>query len=146
MAHNRMGDDTRFFNETGLSMVTKNNQYGQFTGYAYCEEEDKDIKNQWDGMRIAEFYCDRKIQKAKAMDMASRAKGIQHAYNVLSNTYGKDDDIVLALGRQLYAAKRIAEKEGKKYQDMKNGGRDFVENIVKSRRKFRETYPAHIEE
>ena len=143
MAHNRLYH-CNYDEALGASHVSKTNQYGKFEGWSFCDMDDSDIKNQWDGMRIAEFHCDTKIQKVKAKDMVSRAKGIQHAYNVLSNTYGPYNEVVAALGRQAYVAKRDAEIESKKYKKMRKEGRNYVESIVNARRKFREKYPVTL--
>ena len=144
MAHNRLYE-CNYDEALAFSYVSKTNQYGRFEGAAICDQEDMDIKNQWDGMRIAEFRCDTKIQKVKAKDMVSRAKGIQHVYNVLSNVYGPSNEVVAALGRQVYVANRDAEIESKKNKKMRKEGRSYVESIVNARRKFREKYPATLE-
>lgn len=144
MAHNRL-DKCVYDEALGVSYVSKNNQYGKFEGSAYCDMDDSDIKNKWDGMRIAEFRCDRKIQKAKAKEMTSRAKGIQHAYNVLKNTYGQSNEVVAALGRQAQIAHREAKRETARYHEMRKDGRAYIEGIVNARRKFREKYPATLE-
>lgn len=144
MAHNRLGECV-YDEALGLSYVSKNNQYGKFEGSAYCDIDDSDIKNRWDGMRIAEFRCDTKIQKAKAKEMTSRSKGIQHAYNVLKNIYGQSNEVVAALGRQAQIAHREAKRETTRYHEMRKDGRAYIEGIVNARRKFREKYPATLE-
>lgn len=144
MAHNRLGKCV-YDEALGVSYVSKGNQYGKFEGSAYCDIDDSDIKNRWDGMRIAEFRCDTKIQKAKAKEMRSRANGIQHAYNVLSNTYGASNEVVAALGRQAKIAHREAKRETTRYHEMRKDGRAYIDGIVNARRKFREKYPATFE-
>lgn len=141
MTHIRYGK-CEYNEETGESIVDKSSQYGRFYGATICRNEDKDIQNRWDGMYIADFKCDRQIQRARAMDMRSRAKGIQHAYNVLSKTYGEANEVVRALGKQVYAANCIADSESNKYHRMRDKGRDIINGIVDTRRDFREKHKA----
>lgn len=140
MSHIRFANTTIYNEHDGYSRVVKNTQYGTFSGEAWCESEDRDIQNRWDGMYIAEFYCDRKIQRAKAKEFSARARGIEHAYNILLNSLGEEDKGVKLLKRQLDIAQREAKTESNKYHNMALSGRDYVGNIVTRRREFREKY------
>ena len=70
---------------TGVSVVTKQTKYGTFTRSVRVHQQDEDIANQYDGCYFAELKCDIAAYQERAKFMRERAKGITHAFNVLSH-------------------------------------------------------------
>ena len=69
--------------ELGYSEVTKHTKYGTFTDVAYCHEDDKDIMNEWDGCRFAEFKCDMQALHEKIKMMKQRLVGMDQLIDLL---------------------------------------------------------------
>lgn len=128
-----------FDEESRITYMKKSSPYGVVAGVAFVDEEDTDIANRWDGIRIAEMKCDIAIQQKRAEAARQRAKGIEHAYNVLND--GTCNETLLSLKRQVNIAQTVAKEESKKYKRMKDSKRAYIENMLAMRRKLRERKP-----
>lgn len=120
-----------------VSTVTKQTKYGTYTCSVKIHETDQDIANQYDGCYFAEMKCDIKAYHEKAIRMKERAKGIDHAYNVLLDSCDPDDPIMIKLERQGVIAWKQYYSALETYKILKDSYYPFVETTLKSRREFR---------
>ena len=127
---------------TGVSTVTKQTKYGTFTRSVRVHPQDEDIANQYDGCYFAELKCDIAAYKERAKFMQERAKGILHAYNVLSRAdlqAGIDSEEIWDLvKRQADIAKNIADQTYETYKILKDSYGALIEATLRQRRKMRE--------
>ena len=128
------------------SYVLKATKWGTFSAVTQCSEEDLDIANEWDGQYFAELLCDIQAQEAKAKEFAARARGVQHLYNVIAKDVNEKNPMFLKVKRQLYIAKRDAEREKEMAKKMRESYPELTEAILKSRRKVREKFPLDKDE
>ena len=131
---------------TGVSVVTKQTKYGTFTRSVRVHPQDKDVANQYDGCYFAELKCDIAAYKERAKFMRERAKGIQHAFDVIS--YANDQinapylnimshDWYL-LANQAHIAWYNAEQAYETYTILKESYNALIETTLRQRREMRE--------
>ena len=131
---------------TGVSVVTKQTKYGTFTRSVRVHPQDKDIANQYDGCYFAELKCDIAAYKERAKFMRERAKGIQHAFDVISyandqinypyvNSMSRDWYL---LANQAYIAWHNAEQAYETYTILKESYNALIETTLRQRREMRE--------
>lgn len=121
----------------GISTVTKQTKYGTYTSSVKIHEDDNDIANAYDGCYFAEMKCDIKAYHEKAMRMKERARGIEHAYNVLLDSCDPDDPHMIKLERQVIVAWQQYNNALETYKILKESYYPFIETTLKSRREFR---------
>lgn len=120
--------------ETGISICKIATKWGVFENQVHVKEEDKDIANQWDGIKFAEYLCMIDKFKAKGRFFQERANGIKHVLNI-----SKDNtDNTFMLERQY----TLMMKESAAYYAMarkyKENYPEFVKKVLTERRKIRE--------
>lgn len=131
---------------TGVSTVIKATKYGTFKRSVRVHPDDEDIANQYDGCLFAEMKCDIAAYQEKAKFLRERAKGMEHAFNVLSNADAQQADYKLgemkpewyALYRQMDIAFARAEDAFETYTLLRDSYKALVENNLRTRRKIRE--------
>ena len=127
---------------TGVSVVTKQTKYGTFTRSVRVHPQDEDIANQYDGCYFAELKCDIAAYKERAKFMRERAKGILHAYNVLSYAdiqAGIDGEETWCLVKhQADIAQYIADQAHETYKILKDSYNALIETTLRQRREMRE--------
>ena len=130
---------------TGVSVVTKQTKYGTFTRSVRVHPQDEDIANQYDGCYFAELKCDIAAYKERAKFMRERAKGVTHAFNVLSyadvqaNPYL--DEMApewYLLANQADIAWHNAEQAYETYKILKDSYMALIETTLRQRREMRE--------
>lgn len=126
--------------ENGLSVIIKQSKYGRFVGDAYCYEEDKDIQNQWDGCRLAEYKCDLQQLKVKLKEHQLRLKGMRIAYQNLAQNTDETNEVMLKLNKQINIAQRDVDALKDKYNYLKNNYSAYAEKILNERRSFRKNH------
>ena len=126
--------------EEGFSCVTKHTKYGTFTAEAYCHPEDKDIQNEWDGCRFAEFKCDMQALHEKIKMMKQRLIGMDQLIDLLDRPevaeqidYGLYKDVVDLRN----SVQGQIEVDINKYDAMMANYQDNTERVLQHRRKFR---------
>lgn len=132
--------------ETGVSTVTKATKYGTFTRSVKVHTEDQDIANQYDGCLFAEMKCDIAAYQEKAKFMRERAKGITHAFKVLSfadaqsMNFKLDDmkDEWYALAHQADIAWKNAEDCQETYEILRDSFKAFIATTLRTRREMRD--------
>lgn len=130
---------------TGVSTVIKATKYGTFKRSVRVHPEDEDIANQYDGCMFAEIKCDIAAYQEKAKFLRERAKGIEHAFNVLSNADAQRADYKLDemkqewydLYHQMDIAYARAEDAFETYTLLRDSYKALVEHNLKTRRKIR---------
>ena len=149
--------ESNYNKDTGVSTVTIESKWGTFTRSVVVQDEDKDIANKWDGCRFAHYLCTADMLKAKGKAFVERANGMNHAANVMAQSFLQKDnqiatemfpyyvDAILDLLKQA----KIAKWEGKKYlikaKDMNKNYLSYVKDILTKRRELRENYKASSE-
>lgn len=130
---------------TGVSVVTKQTKYGTFTRSVRVHEYDADIANQYDGCYFAELKCDIAAYQERAKFMRERAKGITHAFNVLSHADAQAnpymDEIApewYLLAHQADLAWRNAEQAFETYKILKESYSALIETTLRQRREMRD--------
>jgi len=130
---------------TGISKVIKQTKYGTFTRSVRVHPEDKDIANQYDGCYFAELKCDIAAYQEKAKFMRERAKGITHAFNVLSHADAQRDPYMeemkekwYALSHQADLAWKQAEDAAETYHILKDAYYALIEQTLRQRRELRD--------
>lgn len=130
---------------TGVSTVTKQTKYGTFTRSVRVHPQDEDIANQYDGCYFAELKCDIAAYKERAKYMRERAKGVTHAFNVLSYADAQAnpylDDMApewYLLANQADIAWRNAEQAYETYKILKDSYMALIETTLRQRREMRE--------
>lgn len=131
--------------ETGVSTVKKQTKYGTFTQSVKVHPNDKDVANQYDGCYFAEMKCDIAAYKERANYMRERAKGITHAFNVLSyadtqanSWFGDMCDEWYRLAHQADVAWYDAEQAYDTYKILKDSYKAFIETTLRQRREMRD--------
>lgn len=126
--------------ELGYSEVTKHTKYGTFTDVAYCREDDKDIMNEWDGCRFAEFKCDMQALHEKIKMMKQRLVGMDQLIDLLDRPQ-VSEEITYSLYKDLVDLRNSVqgqiEVDINKYDAMRANYQDNTERVLQSRRKFR---------
>lgn len=89
---------SNFDRKTGISSVTINTPYGQFTGIAKLHPEDINHASEFAGCEIAEMRANIKYLKEQRKEAKIQYKAIQCYYNAISETaefnpYSKDAQI-----------------------------------------------------
>ncbi len=131
---------------TGVSIVTKATKYGTFTRSVRVHPDDEDIMNRYDGCLFAEMKCDIAAYQEKAKFMRERAKGITHAFKVLSFADAQAADFKIdemkeewyALAHQADIAWKIAEDAQETYEILRDSFKAFVETTLRTRREMRD--------
>lgn len=126
--------------ESGYSEVTKHTRYGTFTDIAYCHEDDRDIMNEWDGCRFAEFKCDIQALHEKIKMMKQRVIGMDQLIDLLDRP-----EVAEQIGYGLYkdvvdlrnSVQGQIDVDLDKYEAMIANYQENTERILQSRRKFR---------
>lgn len=126
--------------ELGYSEVTKHTKYGTFTDVAYCHEDDKDIMNEWDGCRFAEFKCDMQALHEKNKMMRQRLLGMDQLFDILDRPENTDK-IYYSLYKDVVDLRNSVEgqievDEDRYYHLLKNYN-DYTKKVLDDRRKFR---------
>lgn len=130
--------------DTGISTVTKQTKYGIFTRSVRVHSQDKDIANQYDGCYFAELKCDIAAYKQRAIFMRERAKGIVHAFNVITYANvqsnrpfdGMSSDYDL-LANQVAVALDNAKQARETYNILKDSYSALIETTLRQRREMR---------
>ena len=130
--------------DTGISTVTKQTKYGIFTRSVRVHSQDKDIANQYDGCYFAELKCDIAAYKQRAIFMRERAKGIVHAFNVITyanaqsnhsfDEMSSDYDL---LANQVAVALDNAKQARETYNILKDSYSALIETTLRQRREMR---------
>lgn len=130
---------------TGVSIVTKQTKYGTFTRSVRVHPDDEDIANQYDGCYFAEMKCDIAAYQARAKFMKERAKGITHAFNVLSYAVTQSNPYLNDMAHEWYLlahqadiAWRDAEQAYDTYEILKDSYKALIETTLRQRREMRE--------
>ncbi len=130
---------------TGVSIVTKQTKYGTFTRSVRVHEYDADIANQYDGCYFAELKCDIAAYQERAKFMRERAKGITHAFNVLSHADAQANPYMdemapewYLLAHQADLAWRNAEQAFETYKILKESYSALIETTLRQRREMRD--------
>ena len=130
---------------TGVSVVTKQTKYGTFTRSVRVHEYDADIANQYDGCYFAELKCDIAAYQERAKFMRERAKGITHAFNVLSHADAQANPYMdemapewYLLAHQADLAWRNAEQAFETYKILKESYSALIETTLRQRREMRD--------
>lgn len=130
---------------TGVSVVTKQTKYGTFTRSVRVHEYDADIANQYDGCYFAELKCDIAAYQERAKYMRERAKGITHAFNVLSHADAQANPYMdemapewYLLAHQADLAWRNAEQAFETYKILKESYSALIETTLRQRREMRD--------
>ncbi len=131
---------------TGVSVVTKQTKYGTFTRSVRVHPQDKDVANQYDGCYFAELKCDIAAYKERAKFMRERAKGIQHAFDVISYANDQANSPYLntmshdwyLLANQVHIAWCNAEQAYETYTILKESYNALIETTLRQRREMRE--------
>ena len=126
--------------ESGYSEVTKHTKYGTFTDIAYCHEDDRDIMNEWDGCRFAEFKCDIQALHEKIKMMKQRVIGMDQLIDLLDRP-----EVAEQIDYSLYkdvvdlrnSVQGQIDVDLDKYEVMIANYQENTERILQSRRKFR---------
>lgn len=132
--------DAFFEKDTGVSCVTKHTKYGTFTGESYCHPDDKDIMNEWDGCRFAEFKCDMQALHEKIKMMKQRLVGMDQLIDLLDRP-----EVAEQIDYSLYkdvvdlrnSVQGQIEVDINKYDAMMANYQDNTERVLQQRRKFR---------
>lgn len=127
----------------GVSTVTKQTKYGTYTRSVKVHESDEDIANAYDGCYFAEMKCDIQAYHEKALRMKERAKGIEHAYNVMLDSCDPDDPCMIKLERQVNVAWKQYYSALETYKILKDSYYPLIETSLKSRREFRKRIDKH---
>lgn len=133
------------YNEsTGVSVVTKQTKYGTFTRSVHVHPQDEDIANQYDGCYFAELKCDIAAYQERAKFMRERAKGITHAFNVLSYADAQANPFMEEMAPEWYQlanqadiAWRDAEQAYETYTILKESYNALIETTLRQRREMR---------
>lgn len=130
---------------TGVSVVTKQTKYGTFTRSVRVHEYDADIANQYDGCYFAELKCDIAAYQERAKFMRERAKGITHAFNVLSHADAQANPYMDEMAPEWYflahqadLAWRNAEQAFETYKILKESYSALIETTLRQRREMRD--------
>lgn len=128
----------------GVSVVTKQTKYGTFTRSVHVHPQDEDIANQYDGCYFAELKCDIAAYKERAKFMRERAKGITHAFNVLSYADAQANPFMEEMAPEWYQlanqadiAWRNAEQAYETYTILKESYNALIETTLRQRREMR---------
>ena len=129
---------------TGVSTVTKQTKYGTFTRSVRVHPQDEDIANQYDGCYFAELKCDIAAYQERAKFMRERAKGITHAFNVLSYADAQSNPFMEEMAPEWYLlanqadiAWRNAEQAYDTYKILKDSYDALIETTLRQRREMR---------
>ena len=126
--------------EEGFSSVTKHTKYGTFIAEAYCHPEDKDIQNEWDGCRFAEFKCDIQALHEKIKMMKQRLIGMDQLIDLLDRPQVAEE-ITYNLYKDLVDLRNSVqgqiEVDIDKYDAMMENYQENTERVLQHRRKFR---------
>lgn len=136
----------KYDESTGVSVVTKQTKYGTFTRSVRVHPQDKDVANQYDGCYFAELKCDIAAYKERAKFMRERAKGIQHAFDVISYANDQANPHYLnimshdwyLLANQAYIAWHNAKQAYETYTILKESYNALIETTLRQRREMRE--------
>lgn len=126
------------------SYVRKSTKYGEFSAVTAAADEDKDIANQWDGCRFAEYLCDMKAMKARMQVMKERYLGILQGFNNVKQAIDIHDTncdtayIVRLWKRQIKHAYNQFIQAQEQYDNMKANYKVFCTNVLNKRRETRE--------
>ena len=130
---------------TGVSTVIKQTKYGTFTRSVRVHPQDTDVANQYDGCYFAELKCDIAAYRERAKFMRERAKGITHAFNVLSHADVQRNPYMdnmkeewYALAHQADLAWKHAEDAEDTYHILKDAYNALIEQTLRQRRELRE--------
>lgn len=134
-----------FDEDTGISKVTKATKYGTFTRTVKVHPQDLDIANKFDGCHFAELKCDIAAYREKAKILSERAKGITHAFNVLSYGDAQAQDFEIdemkwewrQLAHQADIAWRDAENAYETYEILRDSYYAFIATTLRTRREMR---------
>lgn len=131
--------------ETGTSRVKLNTKYGTFDHSVTISEEDRDIENRHDGVKFALYKCQVDKLRAKARALRERAKGIEHAANVLCRAatdptlrywkYTGDSVMLVRIQAEVFA-----DEARKLFEEADNMEKDYptmVASTLNARRAFR---------
>lgn len=126
--------------DLGCSGVTKHTKYGTFADVAYCHEDDKDIMNEWDGCRFAEFKCDMQALHEKIKMMKQRLVGMDQLIDLLDRP-----EVAEQIDYSLYkdvvdlrnSVQGQIEVDQNKYDRIKSNYIPWTEGVLSDRRKFR---------
>lgn len=130
---------------TGVSTVTKQTKYGTFTRSVRVHPQDEDIANQYDGCYFAELKCDIAAYRERAKFMRERAKGITHAFNVLSHADAQANPYMDEMASEWYLLAHQAdiawcnaEQAYETYKILKDSYTALIETTLRQRREMRE--------
>lgn len=130
---------------TGISKVIKQTKYGTFTRSVRVHPEDQDVANQYDGCLFAEMKCDIAAYQEKAKFMQERAKGIMHAFNVLSYADAQKDPYMNEMKEEWYQlfhqadiAGKLADDARETYEILRDSYNAFIEQTLRQRRDLRQ--------
>ena len=119
--------------------IKKHTKYGTFTGKVVLHPEDKDVASDYVGFQFAEQKCDIQAYHVKTHWMLERAKGAEHAYNViLKSGVDPEDEIMVKLEQQVNVAWREYVRTKEVYQNLKESYLAWVAFIQESRRRVRQ--------
>lgn len=131
--------------ETGTSRVKLNTKYGTFEHSVTISEEDRDIENRHDGVKFALYKCQVDKLRAKGRALRERAKGIEHAANVLCRAatdptlrywkYTGDSVMLVRIQAEVFA-----DEARKLFEEADNMEKDYptmVVSTLNARRAFR---------
>lgn len=131
--------------KTGISRVKLNTKYGTFDHSVRVAEEDKDIENRHDGVKFALYKCQIDATRAKGRALRERAKGMDHAANVLINAandpalrywkYTGDSVMLVRVQAEIFYDE--ARQLFKEADDMKKDYLTMVASTLNTRRAFR---------
>lgn len=136
--------ESKFSDISGYSKIIKSSPYGVFVRYACVDPEDADIKNKWDGCKIAEKRVDIDIQKERTKALNKRAKSIEEAFNYVKKNRTNSIKSDYELLEELYhSAKNQANENKIKLQCMKKYFSKYVDYILDERKSMRKQIEEH---
>lgn len=113
-----------------VSVVTIQNRYGHFTGYAYCKEEDS--FSPFQGERIAITRANIKFAKSRLKEEKAKLKAIK---NLLKNIYHDEDFDIETYKEKTY---KRAKKEKERYEKEIKNWENTITALEKSIKKLDE--------
>lgn len=140
--------ESGFDKDSGVAWVKKSSQYGVFTGYACCAEEDFDIRSEFVGCSIAEYRADLQIADAKRRWLRQRYLGIRHLNDTIYKNWEsrileahnkwhyEPQDMMLDMRIQEQVAKEQADKAWQDWNDMARGEWLFIDKILSRKREI----------
>lgn len=129
--------DAEYDKLTGVSYLRKQSPVGIFSGIAVLENEDKDIANQWDGLRFAEYKTDLKILKAEIKREKQKNLGVEHAYKCLCQSFSEVDPVMKKLQRYYKRNLKAIQEKEELYKYLQQNYKAYTDSVIKQRRDLR---------